>query len=354
MWLLRLMVDHYSYVLPNKSEIFCKIRVYLTAVFPLISTACIVLASIDRCLLTSTSMKWRRWTTIKMAYILVIISIIIGIISPSHMLVFYGFYVVSGSSPSCSSQPGVYGAFISIFLVVWFTCIPYIIMFISSCTTFVHIRASRNRVMPVQQQNHRRTDRSLITLVFIQVILSMILLAMRTVFIAHLYLTRDVVKDRTTRSVESFMSQLGTVFYYINYAKSFYLCTLTSKLFRDAFWKQCEIFWKSIAHPQRETTVVPLSATALTKKRSIQPILSPVCEFRQCSSISTDGFVGTAVACGVVGFFNPALGVIAFVAKVAADYAISKQDMSIIVAIKELVRAGFLRLNETTMQIQLA
>lgn len=78
-----------------------------------------------------------------------------------------------------------------------------------------------------------------------------------------------------------------------------------------------------------------------------------LCEFRQCSSLSVGGLVGNIVACGVIGYFNPAAGILAFIAKVAADYAISKQDVSVIVAIKELVRAGFIRLNETTMQIEL-
>ncbi|CAF4501048.1 unnamed protein product [Rotaria sp. Silwood2] len=79
-----------------------------------------------------------------------------------------------------------------------------------------------------------------------------------------------------------------------------------------------------------------------------------ICEFRQCSGISGGGLMGTMAACGVIGYFNPAVAILAFIAKVAADYAISKQDVSVIVAIKELVRAGFLRLDETTMRIQLA
>ncbi|CAF1053918.1 unnamed protein product [Rotaria sordida] len=78
-----------------------------------------------------------------------------------------------------------------------------------------------------------------------------------------------------------------------------------------------------------------------------------ICEFRQCSSLSAGGLLGTMVVYGVVGHINPAAGILTFIAKVAADYAISKQDVSVVVAIKELVRAGFLRVDETTMQIQL-
>ncbi|CAF1226985.1 unnamed protein product [Adineta ricciae] len=78
-----------------------------------------------------------------------------------------------------------------------------------------------------------------------------------------------------------------------------------------------------------------------------------ICEFRQCRSLSAGGLVGPLIACGVVGYFSPAAGIIGFITKVAADYALSKQDVSAVVTIKELVRAGFLRLNETNMQLSL-
>ena len=253
--ILRLIVDHYPYLLPNHSEAFCKIRVYLTAVFPALSTSCVVLASIDRCLLTSSSMRWRQWTKIKIAYRLVVISILIWLISPAHMLVFYGFNTVNGIPNVCSSQPGIYSTFISAFLVIWFTIVPYAVMLTASTITFIHIRVSRQRVAPLQQQqqqqNHRRIDRHLLTLMFIQVFLSVVFLSTRTVIIAYQYMTREIPKDSRSRAIESFLSQFGTVLYYINYAKSFYLCTLTSMLFREVFWKQLGHLRKHIYRPVR-------------------------------------------------------------------------------------------------------
>ncbi len=78
-----------------------------------------------------------------------------------------------------------------------------------------------------------------------------------------------------------------------------------------------------------------------------------ICEFRQCSSLSVGGLIGTILTAGAISWINPAVGILSFTAKVAADYALSKHDVSIIVATKELVHAGFLRLNGTTMQIEL-
>ncbi len=78
-----------------------------------------------------------------------------------------------------------------------------------------------------------------------------------------------------------------------------------------------------------------------------------ICEFRQCNSLSVGGLIGTFLTAGAISWMNPAVGIISFTAKVASDYALSTHDVSIIVAIKELVHAGFLRLNETTMQLEL-
>jgi hypothetical protein len=79
-----------------------------------------------------------------------------------------------------------------------------------------------------------------------------------------------------------------------------------------------------------------------------------ICEFRQSSSFSVGGLAGTLVMSSVIGFINPPTGIATFIGKVAFDYAVSKKDVSVIVAIKELAQAGLLRLDEATMRIELA
>ncbi|CAF3160856.1 unnamed protein product [Rotaria sp. Silwood2] len=63
----RLMSDHYSYILPRRSAVFCKVRTYLTVVIPALATLFITLASVDRCLLTSNSTKWRKLSRISIS-----------------------------------------------------------------------------------------------------------------------------------------------------------------------------------------------------------------------------------------------------------------------------------------------
>lgn len=124
-------------------------------------------------------------------------------------------------------------------------------MFIASVITIRHVRASRNRIAPVQQNTSRRIDRHLMFLMLVQVILSVIFLSMHTVVLAYQYITREEVKDARTRAVELFISQTGILLYYINYAKSFYLHTLTRPFFREIFWKRFKQYCPTTHHFQR-------------------------------------------------------------------------------------------------------
>ncbi|CAF1319252.1 unnamed protein product [Rotaria sp. Silwood1] len=63
----RLISDHYSYVLPRRSSVFCKWRTYLAVAIPALATFFLTLASIDRCLLTSHLRKWRKLSHISIA-----------------------------------------------------------------------------------------------------------------------------------------------------------------------------------------------------------------------------------------------------------------------------------------------
>jgi hypothetical protein len=49
-------------------------------------------------------------------------------------------------------------------------------------------------------------------------------------------------KTMEERAAESFALQLGVSLYYFSFAISFYVSTLTSKYFRDIFWKRINGF----------------------------------------------------------------------------------------------------------------
>ncbi|CAF4690256.1 unnamed protein product [Rotaria sp. Silwood1] len=130
----RLMIDHFSNMLLNRSVLLCKCRTYLVVVLPSLSTIFIMLASMD--------------------------------------------------SPF----------------------ITYTIMLICTMTTLIRIRTSRYRMGFLDNRRrksiHRNIDRNLITLLI---------------------------------TMEAFFDKISLVIYYMNFAKSFPVNTLTSPLFRRVF-----------------------------------------------------------------------------------------------------------------------
>lgn len=185
---MRLVVDHYIHLIPYQSLAFCKIRTYLTIALPTSATGCLMLASIDRCLLLSRSLSRRRWSHIYTARRLFVLSNLHWFLAPLHIPFLYGLYTVNEVPNTCSSQPGVYSMFVSTFLVIWLTLMPHAVMLVCIVITGMHIRASRRCVLPSQlrqKQKYRRMHRHLMMMVLTQVLLSGILLAMRTVVVAY-------------------------------------------------------------------------------------------------------------------------------------------------------------------------
>ncbi|CAF2088573.1 unnamed protein product [Rotaria magnacalcarata] len=63
----RFLSNHFGFHLQDQSRAFCEIRLYLVNVSPAMTTCCIVLATMDRYLSTSTKLVYRSFATIKRA-----------------------------------------------------------------------------------------------------------------------------------------------------------------------------------------------------------------------------------------------------------------------------------------------
>ena len=116
-------------------------------------------------------------------------------------------------------------------------------MLTASIFTLVHIRNSRNRrqmrTLRVQKNKFRRIDRHLITIMFFQVGIGILLTGFRCIFLAYSFLT-----DTSYRiSIRMFFDRLTILFYYLNFTKSFAVNTLTSPLFRDIFCQRLITIW---------------------------------------------------------------------------------------------------------------
>jgi len=95
----------------------------------------------------------------------------------------------------------------------------------------------------------------------------------------YYFLTTNIPKSSYQNTVAMFIFQFSNVLLYINYSKSFYIYTLSSRLFRRVF---CEIiqhcchklllvFQKSHVHPV-VVVVVQSSNNGMANQHELQPI----------------------------------------------------------------------------------
>ncbi|CAF4541877.1 unnamed protein product [Rotaria sp. Silwood2] len=144
----RLMIDHFSNVLPNTSVLLCKCRTYLVVVIPSLSTIFIMLASMDRCLSTSNSRKWRNLSRINIAWRVAIITLVILMFSTSHILFLFELRAkdVNSNTYICGPRNNIYKIFISIYVFLIGPFMTYTIMFICTMITLIRIRTLKYRM----------------------------------------------------------------------------------------------------------------------------------------------------------------------------------------------------------------
>lgn len=164
----------YNIGVGSTSIIFCKIKFYLSNVTSILPSSLIVLACVDRLMLSSSSAKVRSWSQPQFAYRLMIGVSIFWLIFSIHC--FIGATIVAGPSYSiCYIEPGVYTLFVALNSIIFHYLLPPILMIILGLLTIVNVRRTQRRVHPrVGYGYSRRKDRHLLHMLLFQVVVNII------------------------------------------------------------------------------------------------------------------------------------------------------------------------------------
>ncbi|CAF3668810.1 unnamed protein product [Adineta steineri] len=165
-----------------------------------------------------------------------------GCLASFHQLIYYEH------RPKCYPRAGIYSYFLSMYSIFWTSLIPQSSMFIFGLITYYNIHTSRQRLMNTiqQQQQGNRTDSHMIRITLIQVISSSILLNIRTVYYSYIVVTTNDRKDEYRIAIEKLLLQISSFIFYLNFGKSFFMNTLSSKLFRKVFKERLILFYRHI------------------------------------------------------------------------------------------------------------
>ncbi|CAF1565317.1 unnamed protein product [Rotaria sp. Silwood1] len=251
--LSRLAGDRLGSTLFTTNSTYCKIRSYLVVALPSLVTYMILLTTIDRFMSTTTQVRYRSFSQLKVAHRLAPLVIIISMILSSHMLVFYNFF------PACTAQPGIYSVVYSVYLIIWTGILPNGLILLFSLLTFRNVVKTKHRVgvttttttttkMSSQQRHTQRTESQLIVMMLSQATLSSCLDLIRIALYAYFVLSTGLPKSNYHRTVDGLLLQISIILLYGNCSKSFYVYTLTSGFFRKIFRHTIYYYYRKILY----------------------------------------------------------------------------------------------------------
>jgi hypothetical protein len=136
--------------------------------------------------------------------------------------------------------------FLSLYSIVWTSLIPESGMLVFGLMTYYNVRKSRRRLVHLMDRQRTRTDSHMVTITLVQVLCSSVLLNIRTAYYSYDRLTTGIRKDDYRRAVETLLSQISSFIFYLNFCKSFFVNTLSSKLFRNVFKENLVIHCRRI------------------------------------------------------------------------------------------------------------
>jgi hypothetical protein len=212
----------------------CKIRTYLSHVLGQISKTMLVLACIDRFLITNNRTNFRSFSTPKRAKYLIFCSIIFWFVISIHLAIMST--IVNGQ---CGTF-GIYLTFYSIYRIIFSGLIPPILSGIFGYLTYYNMRQRNVRVQPVISNiisaniSVRRRDRNLLILVTSEVFVYVVTATPYVLLLLETTISGYIIPKKSVHylQIETFVTTILFLLLLMNNAAPFYIYFISSKSFR--------------------------------------------------------------------------------------------------------------------------
>jgi hypothetical protein len=220
-----------------RSIILCKIYTYAINVIGQMPKTMLVLACIDRFLMTNERVSFRLLSTPKRAKYLIFFSIIFWLLLTIHIPI--ARTVVNGE---CGAF-GIYSTIYSVYAIIFVGLIPTIISGIFGYLTYHNMRQRHVRIQPVVQNPNyanisiQRRDQALLIIVIAEVVTYVITTAVFPLIQLEVMISRYVIPNKSSQylQIESFILNIAHLLLFINSAAPFYTYLISSKSFRRDF-----------------------------------------------------------------------------------------------------------------------
>ena len=214
--------------------VFCKTRLYLASVLGQIAKSVLVLACIDRFMLTSTRASLRAFSTPKHAKCL-----IAGIITFWFIVTIHASIMSAIINGQCILF-GVYSTVFNFYMIIFIGIIPPGMLSIFGYLTYRHMKQMRARVQPTVRNtingniSVRRQDRELLTIVLCEVLVYIITATPYPLILLETTISRYITQNKGVlyTQIESFITAVAVLLLLLNSVAPCYIYFIFSKRFR--------------------------------------------------------------------------------------------------------------------------
>ena len=219
----------------NSSVLLCKLLFYVSFVTATLTPTVLILASIDRLLISSQNIDTRLYSSKRLAYFLISISTIFWILFNLHTLIKVNIQQFGISYFVCYYDLSPFYLNFANYCLMIFNCIFCLLMIILSVLSLKNVR--RIRAVPRQQRREVRSmtkkDFQLLRCLFAQDVVYISSSILSTVYAVYKIVTSDQRRTPLEQAIVDFLDKLFTFIFFIFYCSSFFIFVCVSKAFRQ-------------------------------------------------------------------------------------------------------------------------
>jgi hypothetical protein len=242
--ILYLTIDGFSGIFPvNYGDetplafVLCKMYPYISAVLGQVAKTMLVLACIDRFLITNDRATFRAFSTPKRAKYLIFFSVIFWSLLSIHFPIMET--IINGQ---CGGF-GIYSTISTIYIIITVGLIPPITSGIFGYLAYRNMRQIHSRVQPIAHNKNdskvsiRRRDRNLLILVISEIFVYIVTSCPFPFVFLEMMTSQYALPNKSFQylQIEILIENVTLLLLYINSAAPFYTYIIASKSFRRDF-----------------------------------------------------------------------------------------------------------------------
>ncbi|CAF1016202.1 unnamed protein product [Adineta ricciae] len=217
--LTRIIINGYRNDWINSSAFYCKFRLYSLIVTALISLTCMCLATIDQYLATCPRTRWQRWSHIKVAHKVTVISVLIWILYGIPFLIYNNliYSPITNRMICITSMTTFYYYYAYSFVWIFGGMLPIFVNALFGLLAYCNVQQMHRRTVPLIR---RELDKQLTVIVLIQVVYTFVAI-IPYIIVTIIILDSMSGNDDLWQAKIQLATSITTCLYYLYFSVSF-------------------------------------------------------------------------------------------------------------------------------------